>query len=291
MREYGSISPQFWIGHSGKRLRGNLDAQVLALYLMTSPHANMIGVYYCPMVYMANDTGMTIEGASKALQRLIEVGLVEYDEGSETVFVLRMAAFQVGEDLKSNDNRVLGIKRAYQNIAATRIKSRFYEIYSAAYYLDSDEKVKPLKSPLQDPPKQLTGTGARALTGAGGSAREPEPPEPTPPQQAADAAPPPIPSDFLEVLKTRPELEAGVVWPNFCERYPPESRTLARWRKWVQNEFLPAKNNVHAITTPSASARDPTLVRLDAERALVKPMPENIRAMFAEKFGVRAKTG
>jgi hypothetical protein len=142
----------------------------------------------------------------------------------------------------------------------------------------------------QETPRLEESIGDKRNTG-GERGREREQIDSKPPQQAAKAAPPPIPSEFLEVLKTRPELEAGVVWPNFCERYPPESRTLARWRKWVQNEFLPAKNNVHAITTPSATARDPTLVRLDAERALVKPMPENIRAMFAEKFGVRAKTG
>ena len=67
MRDYGVVSPQFWIGATGKRLRGNPDAQLLALYLMTSPHATMIGVFHCPILYMAHETGMPFEGASNAL--------------------------------------------------------------------------------------------------------------------------------------------------------------------------------------------------------------------------------
>lgn len=163
MRDYASISPQFWIGTTGKQLRGNMPAQVLAMYLMTCPHSNMIGVYHCPVIYMAHETGMTMEGASKALESLIEAGFCEYDEPSETVFVVRMAAFQVGEQLKINDKRVLGVRKAHQNIAETRMKSRFYDVYASAYFLDEEDetspKDKPLGSPSEAPSKQLTGTG------------------------------------------------------------------------------------------------------------------------------------
>lgn len=163
MRDYASISPQFWIGKTGKSLRGDLHAQVLAMYLMTCPHSNMIGVFHCPILYMAHETGMGLEGASKGLESLINAGFCEYDEDSEMVFVVRMAAFQVGERLKRTDNKVQGIRKAYENIAEPRMKSRFFEVYASAYYLNDDEenaaKVEPLGSPLEAPPKQLTGTG------------------------------------------------------------------------------------------------------------------------------------
>ena len=48
MRDYGKVSPGFWIGETGKALRGDMEAQIVALYLMTSPHATMTGVYHCP---------------------------------------------------------------------------------------------------------------------------------------------------------------------------------------------------------------------------------------------------
>ena len=82
MRDYAKVLPSFWIGPSGKKLRGDMEAQLLALYLMTSPHANMIGVYHCPILYMAHETGMPLEGATKALQRLCEAGFCHY--GNDT---------------------------------------------------------------------------------------------------------------------------------------------------------------------------------------------------------------
>jgi len=163
MRDYGKVSPAFWIGATGKSLRGDMEAQIVALYLMTSPHATMTGVYHCPILYIAHETGIPIEGASKALARLIEGGFCEYDEASELVFVIRMAAFQVGESLNAKDKRQVGIQRDYEKMPESRIKQRFFEIYGAAFQLAEN---KPLASPLQAPSKPRAGTraGTRAET-------------------------------------------------------------------------------------------------------------------------------
>lgn len=135
MRDYGKVSPQFWIGETGKQLRGDANAQVLALYLMTCPHSTMTGVFHCPILYMAHETGMGIEGATKALARLSEVGFCQYDEASETVFVVRMAAYQIGESLKPNDNRVAGLRKEVERMPESRAKSRFLSVYGVAFGL------------------------------------------------------------------------------------------------------------------------------------------------------------
>jgi hypothetical protein len=289
MREYGSVSPQFWIGHTGKLLRGSPDAQVLALYLMTSPHANMIGVYHCPVVYMANDTGMTFEGATKALQRIIEVGIAEYDEASETVFVLRMAAFQVGEDLKATDNRVLGIKRAYKNIAVTRIKSRFHEIYGVAYHLDSEEKQEPLKSPSEAPPKQLTGTG----TGTGSITGTQAPSNP-PPVDNFD-----VPVNLRPVcvvLEKAGIQHLNILDPEFTRLASEPMATLDVW-EWaakvaidkknpkfnfvlgiVRNKIMQPPAPTQSVTVPGKPGPDPELTRIIADAAKAVPVPFHERA-------------
>lgn len=176
MREYGSVSPRFWTGDTGKTLRGHPDAQVLALYLMTSPHANMVGIFYCPVMYMAHETGLGMEGASKALARLMEAGFCDYDGASETVFVFRMAAHQVGEQLKADDKRVLGVRKEYERIAVARMKSRFHEIYKVAFHLLSEDKKQPETkghaSPSGAPPKQLTGTRQEQDKPSGGELPE-----------------------------------------------------------------------------------------------------------------------
>ena len=152
MREYGQISPQFWIGETGKKIRGNADAQIIALYLMTSPHSHMTGVFHCPVLYMSYETGIPFEGASKELRRLIEVGFCEYDEPSETVFVIKMAMYQIGESLKQGDNRIAGLKKELQKMPETSMKHRFIEIYNDDFCLGFDVKNT---SPSEAPSKPL----------------------------------------------------------------------------------------------------------------------------------------
>lgn len=171
MRDYGVVSPKFWIGETGKALRGNADAQLLALYLMTSPHANMIGVFHCPLIYMAHETGLTPEGASKALARLCEAQFCTYDESSETVFVHRMAAYQVGESLKPEDNRVKSVVKEWQNITAGELQRAFSAIYSEAFHLPGIDKKtraskapsKPLRSQEQDQEQEQKKAAAQPL--------------------------------------------------------------------------------------------------------------------------------
>ena len=133
MRDYGKISPQFWIGETGKALRGNPSAQVIAMYLMTSPHATMTGVFHCPLIYIAHETGLPIEGASKGLQRLIEVEYCTYDEASDTVFVHEMAKYQIGESLSPNDKQVKGVQKQFDNLPQGRIKQEFFARYAKAF--------------------------------------------------------------------------------------------------------------------------------------------------------------
>ena len=160
MRDYSKVSGAFWTGKTGKAMRGDMQAQIIALYLLTSPHSNMIGVFHCPIIYMAHETGCPIEGATKGLQTLCEGGFCTYDDESETVWVHEMAKFQIDEQLKANDKRVSGIQKQYANMPEGRIKSGFYEKYRDAFYLtNQDEKHKPIASPLEAPPKPEAGTG------------------------------------------------------------------------------------------------------------------------------------
>jgi hypothetical protein len=156
MREYAKVSGLFWIGKTGKSLRGDTEAQLLALYMMTSPHSNMIGVFHCPIIYMAHETGMTLEGASKALTRLIEADFCLYDDGSEVVWVKEMAAHQIGERLSPKDKQCAGVRNQYQQIAQPHIQQGFHARYAKDYHLDPVVKATTENpSPFQAPSKPL----------------------------------------------------------------------------------------------------------------------------------------
>lgn len=138
MRDYSKVGPKFWIGATGKRLRAaGMEAQIVAMYLLTSPHANMLGLYYCPTMFIAHETGLGLEGASKGLQRAIEAGFCEYDEASEVVWVIEMASYQIGEALKPNDLRVKGVQNEYGSLPDNPYLARFYEKYSGAFCMSA----------------------------------------------------------------------------------------------------------------------------------------------------------
>ena len=110
MRDYGKVSPRFWTGTTGRDIKNKgLEATVVAMYLMTSPHTNMLGIYYLPIIYISHETGLSIEGATKGLAGCIEGGFCEYDAPLEMVWVKKMAYYQIESELKATDNRVKAV--------------------------------------------------------------------------------------------------------------------------------------------------------------------------------------
>ena len=66
MRDYAKISPRLSIGRTGKEIRKlGPDAQIVAFYLLTGPHANLSTTEFC-----------------------------QYDHDAEMVWVCEMARYQ-----------------------------------------------------------------------------------------------------------------------------------------------------------------------------------------------------
>lgn len=149
MREYAKISPMFWTGETGRILRkAGRDAQVVALYLVTGPSANMIGLYELPIPLLAHHIGMTLEGASKALARASEGGFCRYDAETETVWVPEMARFQLGDQISAKDNRHKAIIREWQLFKKSKHYADFHVKYRESFDL-------PDLSPFEAPSKPL----------------------------------------------------------------------------------------------------------------------------------------
>lgn len=168
MHEYRKVGPTFWTGDTGKKLRAaGPEALVVSMYLMTCPHSNMLGLYYVAKLYIAHETGLGLEGASKGLASACEAGFCRYDEASEMVWVQEMALYQIGEWLDEKDNRCKGIQRDYDALPENPFLRSFYERYREPFHLVSGrgaatKKQKGLRSPSKGPSKPGEGTGDRA---------------------------------------------------------------------------------------------------------------------------------
>lgn len=156
MRQYASVAPTFWTRGSGKRLRGHPEAQVVALYLMTSPHTSMVGIFHLALPTLCHETGLSEEGARKGLARCSEEALAIWDEDEELVWIPALAQYQIGDVLKRGkggklDNRAKAVIRELAPFKGHRFFDLFMDRYADSYRLseaDAEGALEGLPSPI-----------------------------------------------------------------------------------------------------------------------------------------------
>lgn len=153
MRDYSKVSPQFWIGKTGKEIRRQgPETLIVAMYLMTCPQANMLGLFYLPEMYIAHETGLGMEGAMKGLAGCIEAGFCAYDRDSEVVWVYEMARHQIANELKERDLRSKGVQNEYDSLPENPFLACFFDKYGAAFKM---AQKRGNSIPIEGPSKTL----------------------------------------------------------------------------------------------------------------------------------------
>jgi hypothetical protein len=164
MRDYARVAPSFWTGETGKAIRKEGgDSQRVAMYLVTCPNANMIGLFYIPISLLCYELGnISEEGALKVLQSLELLNFAFYSVTDELVFVPEMARFQIGERLHAEDNRVKGVAKELVKFRKSPFFKAFMKRYEKPFNLtdeirklladDADQQApsKPLRSQAQE---------------------------------------------------------------------------------------------------------------------------------------------
>ncbi|GGC65562.1 hypothetical protein [Undibacterium terreum] len=159
MRGYAKISPKFWISGTGEKLRDEgWQAQLVALYLMSSPQANMTGLYYLPKPFMLAETGLSLDDLTKGLQACIRSGFCQYDEKSRMVWVHEMARFQIGKKLKPRDKRAIGVQTEYDNLPDNPYLQAFYDKYAVALCMSYSRANEPAEQAAEAEGKDLPDT-------------------------------------------------------------------------------------------------------------------------------------
>lgn len=68
MRDYGKVSCLIWRNFDFRAM--SEDARWLALYILTCPHANMLGCFCLPNSYIADDLQWSVQKVQKAIEEL-----------------------------------------------------------------------------------------------------------------------------------------------------------------------------------------------------------------------------
>lgn len=83
---YSRIRSKFWTDE--KVRQWDDDTRLLALYLLTSPHNNIVGCYVLPRLYACEDLGWELGRLEAAMGRLIQDGFIQYDESTRLLLVV-----------------------------------------------------------------------------------------------------------------------------------------------------------------------------------------------------------
>lgn len=138
------ISSQFWTGATGVKLReAPRDARLLALYLITNPNANDIGLYELPLHLIELHAGI---GSDEALELLGHLGSLEfcsYDFVHDAVWVHEMCRHQYGEPLKANSKFIKEVTDELRAHITMPFARKFWLRYSRSMHLPPWEELRP----------------------------------------------------------------------------------------------------------------------------------------------------
>jgi hypothetical protein len=130
MREYARFAPQFWKRGTGKALRGDLAAQVLATYLMTAPASGMTGIFFLSFSDIEGDTGIPEPEIERVIARLESMGFLHYDRASELAWVVNLAQHQLEKPIVvTTDKRFGGVIREIKQVGRHRFVNMFFDRY------------------------------------------------------------------------------------------------------------------------------------------------------------------
>jgi hypothetical protein len=110
MREYGSVQTQFWSDLAYQNL--STHAKLLAIYLLTGPHTNMLGCFRLPTGYVAEDLKWDAETICNTFKELTQIGFLIRDTESNWVLITNFLAWNPienpnqGKSLKKLSNQV-----------------------------------------------------------------------------------------------------------------------------------------------------------------------------------------
>lgn len=99
------------------------EAKILYLYVLTSPHSNMIGYYRLPKPYAAYDLQWLPERLNQRFAELLEVGLVKYCDKSDVVLIPNFLKYNTIQ----NPNQAKKAVSKLREIPANVLVDEFFE--------------------------------------------------------------------------------------------------------------------------------------------------------------------
>lgn len=187
MRDYGKVYGTFWTSETTGRLSD--DGKLLALYLMTTTHATISGVFRMPDGYVSEDLNWPVERVKQGFQELSEKGFATRCEDTKWAWVIKHLEWNPPE----NPNQIKGARKIALAVPdSCTWKQAFMRAVGAALAIELPAAVNPsqtLDEGLRNQEQKTEGRKQEQKAGTEvGAATPPPAPTPAPPANASAAA-------------------------------------------------------------------------------------------------------
>lgn len=116
MRDYGRVYSSFW--QSPEARSYSESGRLLALYLLTSPHANLIGCFRLPDAYAADDLQWSTERVREGFTELSAKGFLTREDSANWVFIHKYLKWNEFE----NGNVAIAASKAFDQVPSIPLK-------------------------------------------------------------------------------------------------------------------------------------------------------------------------
>lgn len=145
MRDYGKVHSSFWTSDTIRDM--SEDARYLALYLLTSPHGTISGVFRLPDGYVCEDLQWTSERVRITLLELLDKGFANRCETTKWVYICKHFEWNKPE----NPNQRKSAKKIALSIPDTCCwKPLFMQVWADFLEIKAEE-IGTLSEPLRNP--------------------------------------------------------------------------------------------------------------------------------------------
>jgi len=131
---FGKVNESLW--QDSNFIKLSETARLLYLYLLTNKHRGILGVYRLPLAYIEADTGIKGKPLTQALNDLVDIGYIEYDNDNEVVLIVKY--LQINNHY--NYKHIQGGIREIQELKLSNVSKTFKSIISKIIETDANQQ-------------------------------------------------------------------------------------------------------------------------------------------------------
>ena len=131
MRKYGTIPCTLWDDPTIKQF--GLPTYMVALYLRSNKHSNMVHLYALSPLYASADLCIPAEEYLECLDNLVSIGYCRYSPDHNVIWVRSAMLFDIGAKMAKNDKRIKGLNKLLPMLPNCPLKEEFVQEFSKHY--------------------------------------------------------------------------------------------------------------------------------------------------------------